>query len=346
MNPLVSIVVPVYKVEKTLHNCIDSILKQTYKKFELLLIDDGSPDRSGEICDEYAEKDKRIKVIHKQNEGVSSARNTGFDNATGEYIVCVDSDDYVNECYLQDFIDVINKYPDVEILWCRYNQTDSFEKYTNSSGENDFKITISSLNEIMKWHEQVLDAAPWNKFYRKEIIDKNHLRMDTSISLGEDLLFNFIYMDVCSNKKIYIINKENYNYVVGNGESLNSKFYPDMFKIYKYIDSQLYALLIKWQIDSEQMKMYYNSVYYSYIRSLNNTFAPKSTYSKKERYQYNNRILKSKEFKTAVKNSNCHIFLIEKLAYRTNSYWIVKKCMNIIKFLSDVKNGRINKGRM
>lgn len=92
MNPKLSVIVPVYKAEKYLHRCVESILTQTFTDFEILLIDDGSPDRSGEICDEYAKKDSRIKVFHKLNGGASDARNVGLDNAQGEYVCFVDSD--------------------------------------------------------------------------------------------------------------------------------------------------------------------------------------------------------------------------------------------------------------
>ena len=100
---MISIIVPIYNREKYLSECIDSILVQSYSDFEVLLIDDGSTDRSGEICDEYAQKDARIRVFHKENGGVSSARNVGLDNATGEWIAFVDSDDWVGEKYLESF---------------------------------------------------------------------------------------------------------------------------------------------------------------------------------------------------------------------------------------------------
>ena len=100
-KPVVSIIVPVYNTEKFLHRCIDSILTQTYTDFELLLIDDGSKDSSGTICDEYAAKDVRVRVFHKENGGVSSARNMGLDNARGEWITFVDSDDWIDDNYLE-----------------------------------------------------------------------------------------------------------------------------------------------------------------------------------------------------------------------------------------------------
>ena len=96
MNDLISVIVPIYKVEKYLQKCVDSILAQTYSNLEIILVDDGSPDRCGELCDEYAEKDGRIRVIHKKNGGLSDARNAGIDVAAGKYLAFVDSDDYIH----------------------------------------------------------------------------------------------------------------------------------------------------------------------------------------------------------------------------------------------------------
>jgi glycosyltransferase involved in cell wall biosynthesis len=110
LNPLISVIVPVYNAEKRLVKCIDSILAQSYIHFELLLINDGSKDSSGTICDAYAQKDNRVKVFHKENGGASSARNIGIEHATGEYIVFVDSDDYVEKDYLSAFfVDPLNE---------------------------------------------------------------------------------------------------------------------------------------------------------------------------------------------------------------------------------------------
>lgn len=103
-NPKISVIVPVYNVEKYLRRCIDSILAQTFTDFELLLIDDGSKDNSGDICDGYAMKDERVRVFHKKNGGVSSARNLGLDNAKGEWVSFVDADDYLDNCYYNNFL--------------------------------------------------------------------------------------------------------------------------------------------------------------------------------------------------------------------------------------------------
>ena len=116
---LVSVIVPVYKAEKWLHRCVDSILAQTMEDFELLLIDDGSPDRSGEICDEYAAKDSRVRVFHKENGGVSSARALGVKEARGEYSIHVDPDDYIAVNMLEDMVVKVQEL-DCDVLMCDY----------------------------------------------------------------------------------------------------------------------------------------------------------------------------------------------------------------------------------
>ena len=112
---MISVIVPVYRAEKYLHRCVDGILAQTYTDFELLLIDDGSPDNCGALCDEYAAKDSRVRVFHKENGGVSSARNLGLDNAKGEWVTFCDADDYVTSDWLATFSDAITKAVDLGI---------------------------------------------------------------------------------------------------------------------------------------------------------------------------------------------------------------------------------------
>lgn len=107
MNPMISVIVPVYNVEKYLSRCIDSVLMQTFTDFELLLVDDGSPDNSGMICDEYALKDVRVKVLHQENKGLSGARNAGIENSVGNYVVFIDSDDYVKDNYLCNLLQIL-----------------------------------------------------------------------------------------------------------------------------------------------------------------------------------------------------------------------------------------------
>ena len=186
-DSLISVIVPVYNSEQTLHRCIDSILGQTYRNFELLLINDGSKDRSGEICDEYARKDSRVKVFHKENGGVSSARNVGLDNARGEWVTFVDSDDRVGEMYLELF----SSNFDADILL--------MDGYYNCSSENCEIFTVKGLHAchnvedvIASYLDKPIIKTPWAKLFRNDILLK--LRFDERLRIGEDLSFVCSYM--------------------------------------------------------------------------------------------------------------------------------------------------------
>lgn len=162
LNPLISIIVPVYNMEKYINRCVDSILNQEYKNIEVILVDDGSKDSSPKICDEYAKKDNRIKVFHKENGGQGSARNLGIDNANGEYIGFVDSDDYIDEKMYKTLVNNAIKY-NADISCCSGN-----------SKTNDNSIKIFKNEEIM--YETLLNHCgtshvPWDKIFRKELFD-------------------------------------------------------------------------------------------------------------------------------------------------------------------------------
>lgn len=210
----ISIIVPVYNTEKYIGNCIESILKQSEKDFELLLIDDGSEDQSVEICDRYAAKDRRIKVIHKPNGGVSSARNLGLDTAKGKMIFFIDSDDTVGPDYLKN----------LEIL--------SDEEFVQSGVkvlENDYLKAEMSHENIFKdfnrfWMES---RQQWPSMccLSRKVIEDNHLRFDTNLKMGEDGLFNQIFISKC--KKIRRTTFNQYYYNSDNLESASHKFYED-----------------------------------------------------------------------------------------------------------------------
>lgn len=191
--PLVSIIVPVYNVEKTIERCVGSILNQEYKDFELILMDDGSTDASGAICDAYAAQDGRVRVIHKENSGVSDTRNQGIALARGEYLQFADSDDWLTpestrflvqaaaesgcDMVIADFYRVIGE---------RVSQKGSIEK-EGLLERRDFAIAM--MQQPADFYYGVL----WNKLYRRSIIEEYHLRMDSSVSWCEDFLFNLEY---------------------------------------------------------------------------------------------------------------------------------------------------------
>ena len=121
-QPLISVIVPVYNVEQYLSKCVESILGQTYTNLEIILVDDGSPDNCGKMCDEYAAKDKRVKVIHKENGGLVSARNAGYDIMSGDWHMYVDSDDWIDANMCEKLVKALVKCPDVDMLYCKYVQ--------------------------------------------------------------------------------------------------------------------------------------------------------------------------------------------------------------------------------
>jgi len=166
--PLISVIVPVYKVEAYLDKCIASITGQTYRNLEILLVDDGSPDGSGAICDAWAEKDSRIRVIHKENQGAGAARNTGLDLAQGDYVSMIDSDDYL-ECHMYEhLLGLMNDGVDVAECTIELTQDDCLQMDDGSAA----KILVADREEAMRLHirDEVFCQTPPNKLYRRSTI--------------------------------------------------------------------------------------------------------------------------------------------------------------------------------
>lgn len=203
--PIVSVIIPVYKVEPYLHRCVDSILVQTYTNLEIFLVDDGSPDNCGMICDEYAQKDKRIKVIHKKNGGLSDARNVAIDIATGEYITFVDSDDYVDTGYV-DYL-----YQLVLQNQCQVAIVQPCSFYENTK-PNKKRITerievFSSMEAIkMMFYQKQIETSAWGKLYHKSLFETG-IRYPKGLLFEDNpVTFRLLYQSnqvVVSNKQLY-----------------------------------------------------------------------------------------------------------------------------------------------
>jgi glycosyltransferase involved in cell wall biosynthesis len=219
MSPKISIIVPVYNAKSTLHKCVDSIIHQSYKDWELLLIDDGSTDTSATICDKYAQLDNHIKVFRKQNGGVSSARNIGLDNAKGEWITFVDSDDYTYENWLDNFIFEIDKDKNVDMvmqgfkvdkpLWNDENNKEIY--YRRFYGIN---YVGSVDNGILLMDKNAMKGYLWIKIFKHKIIKNYGIRFDCRFSFLEDEEFCLRYSVYC--KKILFTDKIGYFYNVPN----------------------------------------------------------------------------------------------------------------------------------
>ena len=203
---LISLIIPVYKVEKYLEKCIQSLINQTYENLQIILVDDGSPDNCGKICDEYAKKDHRIEVIHKSNGGLSDARNKGLEIAKGEYIGFVDSDDYIEADMYEVLYNLLKQY-NADVSICNF--------YTVSQGKISIKNADNGINEynrieILK--EILLDkniqSYAWNKLYKKELFDEIKYPIGKKY---EDIGTTFYLLEKCN--KVVVTGKPEYYYI-------------------------------------------------------------------------------------------------------------------------------------
>lgn len=240
MNPKISIIVPVYKVEKYINKCLDSILNQTFKDFELILVDDGSPDRCGEICDEYSKKDNRVVVIHKENGGQATARNAALDIAKGDYIGFVDSDDYIEP----DMYELLYKM-------CIENKCDISNCSSTIYFNNKIKVNgghgliIHNRKEAMKAVVEgfLYDECLWTKLIKRELF--NDLRIPVGIAY-EDTAFTYKVINKAN--KVCCIGEPKYNYIKRENSTMDIaakeiktdsiKIYEEMYEFFKenYID--------------------------------------------------------------------------------------------------------------
>ena len=222
---MVSIIVPIYKVEEYLSQCIDSILCQTYSDLEIILVDDGSPDNSGSICEEYAKKDKRIKVIHKENQGLGMARNSGLELATGEFVCFVDSDDWLAENAVETWIryQIIDN---ADMVMCNYDKRDN-----NNSLIYQYRIvneavsynTADDVRANIFWpmigqkstvkNDFTVNMCVWTNLYKRNIIQDNNIKfLSEREYLSEDICFNLQYLLNCNSAVVIPESLYNYRY--------------------------------------------------------------------------------------------------------------------------------------
>lgn len=190
MNPKISIIVPIYNMEQYLERCVDSILSQTYKDFEIILVDDGSTDNSGIICDDYAEKDQRIKVIHKKNGGISSARNAGIKLSKGQWLLFIDSDDCVKPDYVMSFF---TPFPPQSKHIIIQGQTVIAQDKTYLYKINEKTYDKEDIPLAIAEQEVFLHGSTYSKIYEARIVKEHQILFNESLYGMEDLLFNFEY---------------------------------------------------------------------------------------------------------------------------------------------------------
>ncbi len=240
---MISIIIPVYNVSQYLDECLKSVSAQTYTDWECILIDDGSTDNSGDICDRWCVKDPRFRVIHQANAGVSAARNKGIDLAQGDYITFIDSDDWVDD----DYLDLLHaslhtSHADLCIVGLEQHKANGNVIQFSPMENISFRIAEESSDSFVDLAKKYLLFGPVSKLYSKRILSKNNIRFNKTISYGEDLVFNFQYLE-----KVNTIscNKSTpYHYRIYVDSSLSKKIRVNQF----VIDYQ------QWQIVSDFFK--------------------------------------------------------------------------------------------
>ena len=200
--PTFSFVVPVYNVEQYLGKCIESVLGQTYSDFELILVDDGSTDSSGKICDSYQEKDNRIHVIHKKNAGVSAARNVGIEQARGEYICFIDSDDWIESNYLSEIKAEIADF-DILFFGCVWHYEDGSVRSLCPPAVECRTDIYDAVSLLLQNDMQVnYFGFTWNNVFRRDIIDRHHIRFVEHLPVSEDEVFTLAYCNHAKTLKV------------------------------------------------------------------------------------------------------------------------------------------------
>ena len=230
----VSIIVPIFNAAKYIGNCVNSILKQTFMNYELILVDDGSKDDTLDICTSLAGIDSRIKVIHQENAGSSAAKNAGLSIASGEYIKFCDADDTIDEQYIENlYYGVKNHNADVCIGSFRF--INMCNEVIVSQRVVEVEKGFFSLDEFMEFYPrympQAIIGSPCNKLYRREVLSDNSILFNTKLKNNEDTHFNFEYLSKC--KTVYVSDDSYYNYMNRSDvESASKRFIEDLFEVY------------------------------------------------------------------------------------------------------------------
>jgi glycosyltransferase involved in cell wall biosynthesis len=324
LKPRVSIILPVYNSEKYLHKCINSILAQTFSDFELIIVNDGSQDQSVNICNEFLEKDKRIRVFHKANEGVSSARNVGIDNAVGKYVCFIDSDDWVEEEYIESFfVEELECDESVFVIQDILKETKvKTYKYCN------FPRKILQTNEfsgLFTKYEIYRYGHPFSKLYYLLFIREHSIRFDSIINYSEDLVFMLEYMKHV--KKILLLKSAKYHYVDNGPNTLINTFnsFDSEFYGFKKISSIVESLIFCLELDAESTRKLHYKVAHYYSRSVQSIYKSKNADAQKSNVPIFKRLIIDDNVKNMANKKDFRsqrtvkftLFFLEKGLYKT-----------------------------
>lgn len=308
----VSVIIPVYNSIAYLRRSVDSVLKQSFEDYEILLIDDGSTDGSEVICDEYAEQYDRVKAVHQQHRGVSSACNCGIDNAHGKYLMFCDSDDYAEPDWMETLYRYIECEPDAFVFSAFFkDDRESQQVVRLKDAPPDGWFTS---DEYYYMYKHGFSAYRWNRIFRRDVVLDNQIRFDESVSVGEDVIFNIEYLKRCSG--FLYIDKPLYHWVNNGNESLSrayhAKYYDDIKKLYF---PRFYAIADK------DRKDYCTGYLYRFYDCIDNVNDDRNTMTDIEKKKYIRYILHDDAFCHAMEHAeNSRL----KTLLRLKSYLLIR----------------------
>lgn len=293
MDSKVSIIIPIYNVEKYIQRCINSAMNQTYENVEIILVNDGSPDQSPKICDQYSLRDKRIRVIHKENGGLSDARNFGLDVCTGEYIMFVDGDDYIESTLVEKAVEEIEKNQSDIVVWGYYADfvdlnenlisTTEYKGINGNYKNHNFK-KIPLSNQLVG-----LLGYAWNKLYKSEIIYQQPHKFTKGLSLVEDIVFNGPILEACNS--LTFIESPLTHYMQRPRETLGAKFYDDYFELKKKSVESVRDILLSWGKNEKEINGITQQMSFNALKSTVRLLSQANNYSDREKLLYLNDLL-------------------------------------------------------
>lgn len=348
-EPKVSIIVGCYNVERWLHeNRLNDIYNQTYNNWELILVDDGSTDATAKLLDAEAMREPRIRVVHKENGGLGSARNAGLDIATGDYVWSFDLDDHVEADCLEYCVEEAEKRQ-VDVLMLGFYaitpQTDSTEKIQL---KETFINSTSGLRDIFL--DRILfvpngNGFFWNKFYRRSFIEKHGLRFGNQ-RIQQDECFNlkvYTYLEKC-----YLSPKVFYHYYIYNSGNNRSRFIPDRFDIYKSVHQHFEQLKSFWRLEDKRLDNYLNQRFYNGVIQcmLFNLLHPDCPWTKAEKQREMKRIMSDsltvEAFAYAKKQNKGIEQALYRYACEQRILWMIKAIGKIFAIMRFIKNKATN----
>ena len=331
MKPgIVSVIVPVYNPGRRLIKCIESVLNQTYGDLDVILVNDGSDDGSGDICDYYASQDRRIQVIHTENNGVSIARNLGISKARGEYIQFVDSDDYVEPQMTELLVRAMVSHR-TDVVMCglrRINNNETITSAFNTTG-------CFSINDFVKENIEIISdnviGSPCNKVFKRGIINKHTVRYPVDVHYAEDLLFNYEYLK--HSNSVVLLPDALYNYCRFNSDSLSSKFREDCYDHLYMVYKSTMGFVRRYDLDETERRLLANKFANLYVSLVGHLYREDSTLSLAEKREILDAVFSDREVLRIIDGAH-----MDRFSFRVIWFFVEKRCFGLLQLFFLLKN--------